>query len=99
MARPKIPVNEKRSERITLIMTPAEYEGLYSLAQMQDRTINEFCCAILSQVVKKNSAVIESFNADKQKHAEDIEVEFIVDLQRTVYRSDSSIPSNSVSSA
>lgn len=88
MARPKLPGDDRRTSRVTLIMTPAEYEGLYILAQMQDRTINNLCCSILAQIVQKNAAVIEAFKADKKKHAADIDDELSIDISGITYRRD-----------
>lgn len=70
MGRPKTQGTQKRTERATLLMTQEDYDGLYILAQMQDRTINDFACAILSSIVQKNSAVIEKFKDEKKKYAD-----------------------------
>ena len=73
MARPR-QSDEKRTERATLIFTPTEYEGLLILAQLQNRTINDFACSILAQIVQKNKSVIENFKNEKEKYASSIDV-------------------------
>ena len=73
MARPSLS-DQKRTQRATLLMTPDDYEGLSILAQLQNRTVNDFACSILIQVVQKNRQAIESFKAEKEKYAAAINV-------------------------
>ena len=73
MGRPRL--NEtKRSQRATLLLTPDDYEGLSILAQLQNKTINDFSCSILAQIVQKNQSVIKSFRAEKAKYAASLNV-------------------------
>lgn len=70
MARPqKLSPEAKRTIRATLLMTPAEYEGVATLAQLKGATLNEFVCRILADVIHKNAKTLESFKVEKEKHA------------------------------
>lgn len=73
MARPqKLSPEEKRTARANLLMTPAEYEGLTIMAQLKGATLNEFCCSLIAELIRKNAKVIESFKAEKSKHAAEL---------------------------
>ena len=76
MARPSLS-DQKRTQRATLLMTPDDYEGLSILAQLQNRTVNDFACSILIQVVQRNRQVIENFKAEKEKYAATINVSVV----------------------
>ena len=56
-----------RSERVSLALTPAAFEGVKTLATMQNTTVNDFVASLVENVVAKNSLVIEEF-ADAQKN-------------------------------
>jgi len=73
MARPqKLSPEEKRTVRATLLMTPAENEGVSIMAQLSNKTLNEFVCMMIADLIRKNSKVIESFKAEKSKHAAEL---------------------------
>lgn len=75
MARPqKLSPEEKRTVRATLLMTPAEYEGVSVLAQLKDATLNEFVCSVLAGLIRKNAEAIEGFKADKERRAAEIDL-------------------------
>ena len=52
-----------RSERISLAVTPAAFDGVKTLAAMQNTTVNDFVASLVENVVAKNSLVIEEFAA------------------------------------
>lgn len=75
MPRPKNSNRESiRSERVPLAMTPAGYDKLATLAVIRGVSINELVNAILEPVLERNSATIDSFNAARQKAADEIDL-------------------------
>lgn len=59
---------QKRTRRATLLMTPDEYEGLSILAQLTDKTVNDFCMGFLSALVKENKKIISAFKEKKREY-------------------------------
>lgn len=78
MARPRIAPADKRSERATLLMTPAEYEGVAVLAELTGKTVNDFVCTILDSVLEENSAVIAKHIADRERNAANVNLSLTV---------------------
>ena len=68
MARPKtFDRAAMRTEKISLALTQADLEGLQALAQIQGVSVNELLNSCVAVLVKKNSNVIESFQAAQAK--------------------------------
>ena len=70
MARPR---NTDRSQirdaRLSLAVPSNVYDGLFSLAQMKDVSVNDLICSVLTRLVETNHEVIQAYSADKQRHA------------------------------
>ena len=73
MARPrKENDDEKRTERLSLALTPIMHADITTLARMQGVSVNDFVAHVLELVAKKNQAVIEEFEAARQRTADKI---------------------------
>ena len=57
--------NAPRTSRITLMVTKNVADGVNSLAQMNNTSVNDLVGNILSEIVKKNSAAISQFEKSK----------------------------------
>lgn len=67
MSRPRNADRQQvRSERISLAVTPATFDGVKLLAAMQGISTNDFIASLVESVVKKNAPVIKEFS-DAQK--------------------------------
>ena len=68
MARPRLEDRASiRSERVSLALPPATYDGLIALAQCKACTVNELVTRMLEHVVKQNESVIADFKAARDK--------------------------------
>ena len=62
MARIKYEDREKiRSERVSLVLTPATYDGIAALAHLSGGSINDVINCVLEQLVKKNYPAISRY--------------------------------------
>lgn len=70
MARPRTKDRESiRSERVSLALTPATYDGLIALAQCKACTVNDLLVGILDRLIEQNATVIADFKAAQDKAA------------------------------
>lgn len=70
MARPRnADRSQIRNARLSLAVPSSVYDGLFSLAQMKDVSVNDLICSVLARLVDTNHEVIQAYSADKQKHA------------------------------
>ena len=53
--------NERRSERISLVLTPTLNDKIRALADSQGLSLNDFVIFLIEGAVKKNAALIEEF--------------------------------------
>lgn len=71
MARPRTKDRESiRSERVSLALTPATYDGLIALAQCKACTVNDLLVGVIDKLVAKNATVIAEFKAAQDKAAD-----------------------------
>lgn len=76
MSRPRIKNScEKRTERVSLVLTPDTYQAVAILAQIQGISVNSLIASILDGVVEKNTIVIEKFNAALTEARADVTLE------------------------
>lgn len=76
MSRPRIKNScEKRTERVSLVLTPDTYQAVAILAQIQGISVNSLIASILDGVVEKNATVIEKFNAALTEARADVTLE------------------------
>lgn len=76
MSRPRIKNScEKRTERVSLVLTPDTYQAVAILAQIQGISVNSLIVSILDGVVEKNAIVIEKFNAALTEARADVTLE------------------------
>lgn len=70
-----------RSERISLALTPAVFDGIKTLADIKAVTVNELLNAVAAELVKKNAVAIKEYDAARAKAAEklNLSVSFRVD--------------------
>ena len=60
MARPKTLTDpQKKSARVSLLMTPAFYNDVSTLAQIQKTSLNDLFLSAAEQLVKKNRRAID----------------------------------------
>ena len=57
---------EKRTERISLIVTPSLFEDIEVLADSQGISVNELVTGVMSDVVKKNAKLITMFKQARE---------------------------------
>ena len=75
MARPKtLSAAEKKTVRVSLMMTPALYADISTLAQIKRTTINDLVCSLATQVVKKNRQTIDDASSAMKNYAAQIEL-------------------------
>ncbi len=68
MARPrKDDRTQIRSERISLIVTPAILAGASTLAAIKGVSVNDFLATLIESIVKKNATVIEEFDEARRR--------------------------------
>ena len=76
MSRPRIKNScEKRTERVSVVLTPDTYQAVAILAQIQGISVNSLIASILDGVVEKNAIVIEKFNAALTEARADVTLE------------------------
>ena len=76
MSRPRIKNSfEKRTERVSLILTPDTYQAVATLAQIQGISVNNLIVSVLDGVIEKNATVIEKFNAALTEARADVTLE------------------------
>lgn len=76
MSRPRIKnSSEKRTERVSLVLTPDTYQAVAILAQIQGISVNNLIASILDGVIEKNAPVIEKFNAALTEARADVTLE------------------------
>ncbi|MBR0288588.1 MAG: hypothetical protein IJQ82_06370 [Selenomonadaceae bacterium] len=64
MARPKTLTDpQKKSARVSLLMTAAFYDDVVTLAQIQKTSLNELFLSAAEQLVKKNRRAIDEVQA------------------------------------
>ena len=64
MARPKEKNRENvRSERVSLVLTPANYDGINALAQIFGCSVNDVLNSVVEEIVKKNFDAITKYKA------------------------------------
>lgn len=51
-----------RTERVSLVLTPAAYDGLAALAQIRCASVNDILNNMVEKLIAKNSGVIERYN-------------------------------------
>lgn len=60
MARPKkLSDSEKKSARVSLLMTPKLFDDVTTLAQILKVSVNDLFCSLAAQAVKKNRPAID----------------------------------------
>lgn len=52
-----------RSERVSLVLTPAAYDGITALAQIRGVSVNDIINGVVEKLVAKNFAAIERYNS------------------------------------
>ena len=76
MSRPRIKNSfEKRTERVSLVLTPEAYQAVATLAQIQGTSVNNLIASILDSVIEKNATVIEKFNTALTEARADVTLE------------------------
>ena len=76
MSRPRIKNSfEKRTERVSLVLTPDTYQAVATLAQIQGISVNNLIVSVLDGVIEKNATVIEKFNAALTEARADVTLE------------------------
>lgn len=76
MSRPRIKnSSEKRTERVSLVLTPDAYQAVAILAQIQGISVNNLIASILDGVIEKNATVIEKFNTSLIEARADVTLE------------------------
>ena len=76
MSRPRIKSSsEKRTERVSLVLTPDTYQAVTTLAQIQGMSLNDLIASILDGVIEKNAIVIEKFNVALTEARADVTLE------------------------
>lgn len=76
MSRPRIKnSSEKRTERVSLVLTPEAYQAVAILAQIQGISVNNLISSILDGVIEKNAIVIEKFNTALTEARADVALE------------------------
>ena len=65
-----------RSERISLALTRAAFDGVKTLATMRNTTVNDFVASLVENVVTKNAPVIEEFTAAQKKFVASLDLKF-----------------------
>lgn len=64
MARPlKKNDDEKRTARISLLLTPAMHADITTLARVHGVSVNDYFCALAEKDIKKNRRTIDKVNA------------------------------------
>ena len=82
MPRPKSQNRaDNRTERISLALPPAIYDGIKSIAEIQGVTVNELLNSVAAELVKKNAVVIKDYDSMRTKVADalNLSVSFRVD--------------------
>ena len=80
MARPKTLADaEKKSARVSLLMTPQFLADVTTLAQIKKVTLNELFCSLAAQAVKKNRQAIDEVQKVMAKVAPTVEVSLFDD--------------------
>ena len=76
MSRPRIKNSfEKRTERVSLVLTPDTYQAVATLAQIQGISVNNLIVSVLDGVIEKNATVIEKFNTALTEARADVTLE------------------------
>ena len=76
MSRPRITNSfEKRTERVSLVLTPDTYQAVATLAQIQGISVNSLIASVLDSVIEKNAIVIEKFNTALTEARADVTLE------------------------
>ena len=71
MARPKIADrNTIRTERISLALTPATYDGIKTLADLKGISVNDLLNSVADELVKKNAATIAEYEKHRTRLAD-----------------------------
>lgn len=65
-----------RSERISLALTPAAYDGVKTLATIQNVSVNDFVASLVESVVAKNLPVIEEFTITQKNFVARLDFDF-----------------------
>lgn len=80
MARPKLlAADEKKSARVSLLMTPQFLADVTTLAQIKQITLNELFCSLAAQAIKKNRPAIDEVQKVMAKVAPTVEVSLFDD--------------------
>ena len=76
MSRPRVKSSsKKRTERVSLVLTPDTYQAVTTLAQIQGMSLNDLIASILDGVIEKNAIVIEKFNVALTEARADVTLE------------------------
>ena len=71
MSRPRRLDRESiRAERLSLSLTPKNYDAVVTLAQIKGTSINELITGMIDQLVAQNAAIIEEFTATQSNFAD-----------------------------
>lgn len=80
MARPKLlAADEKKSARVSLLMTPQFLADVTTLAQIKQITLNELFCSLAAQAVKKNRQAIDDVQKVMASVASTVEISLFDD--------------------
>ena len=75
MARPKtLKESERKSSRVSLLLTPALLADVTTLAQIKKISLNDFFISLAAQVVKSNRLAIDEVQAVMNKVAPEVEL-------------------------
>lgn len=58
-----------RSERISLVLTPATYSGLRTLAEINGASVNDLLNSVVEQLVERNAVTIREFDEARARAA------------------------------
>ena len=67
--------NEILSEKISVALTRPIYDGVVAVAQMTGRSVNAVIVNLISRLGESNAPVIKAFEADRQRHADNLNLD------------------------
>ena len=78
MARPKNDT-EKKSERVSLLLTPQMFEDISTLAQIRKMSLNDLFTSLAAQAIKKNQHAIDEVKSVMAKVSSSVQTSLFDD--------------------